>query len=206
MDSKFLQSYMLFLMLLNPFLVVVYLLELVQELDVRVFSRVLVRAGITSVAVFVVFAIVGDAIFSELLQAHFASFQIFGGVVFLVMGVRFVFSGNAALQGLRGEPEHIAGSIAMPIMIGPATVSASILAGQRLRALVGAGVILCAVATTVGAIILMKIVHDYVKPRNEKLVERYVDIAGRIAALIVGTFAVEMIMVGLQEWSNIIFE
>ena len=205
MDSDWLQSYMLFLMLLNPFLVVVYLVDLVQDLDSKVFCRVLVRGGLTSIAVFVVFALVGDAIFSELLQAHFASFQIFGGVVFLVLGVRFVFAGNAALEALRGAPEHIAGSIAMPIMIGPATVSASILAGQRLRALLGATVIVSAVATTVGVIILLKFVHDYVKPRNEKLVERYLDITGRIGALIVGTFAIEMIMVGLREWSGIIF-
>ena len=38
------------------------------------------------------------------------------------------------------------------------------------------------------------------KPRNERLIERYVEIMGRITALIIGIFAVEMIMQGLKAW------
>jgi hypothetical protein len=34
--------------------------------------------------------------------------------------------------------------------------------------------------------------------------ERYVEIAGRVMALVVGTFAIEMIMRGLETWSGII--
>ena len=52
----------------------------------------------------------------------------------------------------------------------------------------------------VGLMIVLKYLHDYVKARNEELVERYIDIAGRVTALVVGTFAIEMIMRGLAAW------
>ena len=84
------------LALLNPFLVIVYLLDVVQKLDRGTFRRVLVRAVVIAAIVFCCFAIAGDAIFSGIVQAEFASFQIFGGIVFLLIGLQFVFRGPTA--------------------------------------------------------------------------------------------------------------
>ena len=192
----------LLLMLLNPFLLVVYLLDLVQDLDLRCFSRVLLRGAAIATCVFVAFAWAGEAIFTSVLHARFASFQIFGGIVFLIIGIQFVYGGADALRSLRGKPEHVAGSIAMPMMIGPATVSASVLVGVRLPCFVAALAVGSAVAVTVVVVIGLKALHDYVRPRHEALVERYVEVAGRLAALIIGTFAVEMIMTGYLAWTT----
>ncbi len=196
----FLSSITLLLMLLNPFLLIIYLTDLVQDLDGGSFRKVLIRAGMISCAVFIAFALAGDAFFDDILQARFASFQIFGGIVFLLIGIQFVFSGHGALRKMRGAPEHIAGSIALPIMIGPGTVSASILAGSKLSAPLAAVAIALAVVITVVTILFLKHLHDFVRPRNEKLIERYLEIMGRITALVVGTFSIEMIMQGLSSW------
>lgn len=198
--SSFTKSFTLLLMLLNPFLMIVYLIDLVQDLEMRTFSRVLIRAGLISSAIFIVFALLGDTIFSRLLQARFESFQIFGGIIFLIIGIRFVFNGTEAMKGIRGRPEHIAGAIAMPIMIGPATISASILAGNSLSKGMASLAILLAVGLSVLVVIVLKRVHDFVRPRNEGLVERYIEIMGRVTALVVGTFSIEMIMQGLSSW------
>jgi hypothetical protein len=53
-------------------------------------------------------------------------------IVFLIVGINFMLKGNQAIEALRGPPEHIAGFIAMPILVGPATVSASVLMGKTL--------------------------------------------------------------------------
>ena len=132
MTQSFISSVTLLLMLLNPFLLILYLIDLVQDLDKDQFRNVLIRAGLISTSVFSIFALVGDALFEDILQARFASFQIFGGIIFLLIGIQFMFTGPSALRAIRGAPEHIAGSIALPIMIGPGTVSASVLAGSRL--------------------------------------------------------------------------
>lgn len=198
--TPFIKSFTLMLMLLNPFLMIIYLIDLVQDLESATFNRVLVRASLISSAVFVTFALLGDLIFARLLQARFESFQIFGGIIFLIIGIRFVFSGTEAMRGIRGHPEHIAGSIAMPIMIGPATISASILAGNRLPHLWAIGAIVLAVGLSVLVMVALKRIHDFVRPRNEGLVERYIEIMGRVTALVVGTFSIEMIMQGLRAW------
>ncbi len=198
--SDFFNSIALLLILLNPFLVIVYLIELVQRLNLRVFSTVLIRGGIIASAIHIIFALLGDAVFSKLLHAEFASFQIFGGIVFLVVGINFMLRGNEAIEALRGPAEHIAGSIAMPILVGPATISASVMVGQTLSPLLAVLGVLFALGICVLVIIALKILHDRIKPRQEALVQRYIEIAGRVMALIVGIYAVEMIMQGAAVW------
>ena len=149
---------------------------------------------------FIGFAATGDAFFSNLLQVRFASFQIFGGVIFLVIGVRYVLQGPEAIEQLRGEPEHVAGSIAMPFMIGPGTISASVLAGSRLPLHLSSAAVCSALLATLLGVIIIKHVHDRVKANNAPLVERYVDIVGRVSALVIGTFAVHMILSGVEAW------
>src|SRR5690606_6360041 len=130
--AQFLESMSLMIVLLNPFLMSIYLLDLIESLDDRVFMATLARGAAIATAVFCAFAAGGDAIFSDFLQVRFASFLIFGGVLFMLIGLRFALQGTATLVQLRGAPEHIAGSIAMPFMVGPGTVSASVMAGVRL--------------------------------------------------------------------------
>jgi small neutral amino acid transporter SnatA (MarC family) len=202
--DPFTKSFLLLFILLNPFLLIVYLVDLVKELEFLDFSRVLIRAAWISSGIFVIFALLGELIFENLMQAHFASFQIFGGIIFLLIGLQFVFSGPDAIKSIRGKPEHIAGAIAMPIMIGPGTVSASILAGQQLQPLWAIAAILLAVGLAVVIMLGLKKVHDIARTRHESLIERYIEVSGRIVALVIGTYSIEMIMQGLSHWLNIL--
>jgi multiple antibiotic resistance protein len=198
--TEFIKSSALLLMLLNPFLVVVYLIDVMQKLGRREFRHVLLRASIIASGVFCLFAILGDAVFSEIVQVEFASFQIFGGIVFLLIGLQFVFRGPQAIEILRGESEHLAGAIAMPVLIGPGTISASVIIGKRLDPLMACTAILFAVTISVTIMLLLKLLHDITRPRRERLVQRYIEIIGRITALYVGTVSVEMIMQGVRTW------
>lgn len=203
--NEFLNSITLLLILLNPFLVIIYLLDLVQTLNLRVFSSVLFRGSLIAVGIFVFFALLGDVVFEDLLHAEFASFQIFGGIVFLVIGINFMLKGNLAIEALRGPPELAAAPIAMPILVGPATVSASVIIGESLEPLTAVLAVITAVELSVVVMILLKVLHDWVKPRNEILVQRYTEVAGRVLAIIVGIYAIEMIMQGAATWVGRIF-
>ena len=194
------RSSALLLVLLNPFLLIIYLIDVVQKLDRDQFARVLARAGLIATAAFWLFAILGDALFSDVMQADFASFQIFGGVVFLLIGLQFVFRGPTAIEVLRGESEHLAGAIAMPILIGPGTISASVIIGKRHDAVQACGAVLAAVVISILLMVGLKALHDFVRPKRESLIQRYIEIAGRITALFVGTISVEMIMQGIRTW------
>ncbi|MBN1408198.1 MAG: MarC family protein [Calditrichaceae bacterium] len=198
--TEFLKSTTLLLVLLNPFLVIVYLIDVVQKLEKKQFRNVLIRAGLISSAVFCAFAILGDAVFADLMQAQFASFQIFGGIIFLLIGTQFVFRGPTAIEILRGESQFIAGALAMPVLIGPGTISASVVIGKRLEPVYACLAVIVSVIICLFTIALLKSLHDFVRPRRETLIERYIEIAGRITALVVGTIAIDMIMQGIRSW------
>ena len=200
MIEAFIKSTTLMFVLLNPFLMSIYLMDLMQDLDARTFFRVLTRAVVISGVVFSTFAALGDVIFADMLQVRFASFLIFGGIVFLLVGVNFVFSGSDSLRALRGKAEHVSGSIAMPFIIGPATVSASVLAGMRMPAPLAAASIALALALAVVSLVALKWILDAAHRRNEGIVNRYIDIVGRAMALVIGTLAVEMILQGVEAW------
>jgi small neutral amino acid transporter SnatA (MarC family) len=199
LETHFATALLLFA-LLNPFLMSIYLIDLITDLPRAVFVRVLVRGALVSAVVFSVFAWSGDAIFSDVVHVRFASLQGFGGISFVAVGVRFVFSGADAVRAMRGKVEHIAGSIAMPFIIGPGTVSASVVAGARLPVVDAVAVIFATLAVTVALVAAIKLAHDYLKDTNARLVDRYVEIVGRISALLIGTFAIEMIFEGVGTW------
>lgn len=199
-SSKFINSFLLLYVLLNPFLMSVYLMDLIRGLHVKIFYRVLTRGSLISVVIFILCAWGGDAIFEDVFQVRFASFLIFGGVVFIIISTRYVFQGSDAIAQIRGKPEHIAGSIAMPFMIGPGTVSASMIIGSRLNFLQSTLIILAVMISVIVSLLILKFIHDYVQKKKEELVERYIDIVGRLSALLAGTIAVDMILNGISLW------
>lgn len=193
-------AFAFFFALLNPFLLSLYLLDLITRLDAKTLSRVLRRGTFIAGIIFSLFAATGDSLFDRLLHVRFASFQIFGGVVFLLVGIRFFFQGVNALGMLSGEPEHLAGSIAMPFLIGPATISGAVLIGSELPLWAALSVIWLTMIMVVLGLLTLKYVHDHVRHRHFRLVDRYIDISGRVSALMIGTFAVEMIAKGASSW------
>jgi len=198
--TEFIKSTALLLVLLNPFLVVIYLIDMIEHLERKQFTRIIIHAGLIATVAFICFAILGDAIFSNLVHAEFASFQIFGGVIFLLIGLQFVFQGPRAIDILRGQSEHLAGAIAMPILVGPGTVSASVVIGQQLEPFLASVAVVTAVSISLAIMLLLKRAYDYFMPRKEQVIKHYVEIAGRVMALFVGTIAIEMIMRGLRTW------
>jgi len=193
---------LLLFVLLNPLLMGVYLVELIRETPLALFSRIIFRASVTSAVAFSLFAWAGDFVFTEIFQVRFSSFLIFGGILFLIIGLRMMLRGSAAIAPLQGgEPSRVAGAVALPFMIGPGTVSASVVIGQRLENISST---LIAVVLAVGAaalsLIVVKAVHDFVQTRKEELLERYLDIIGRVVAMFTGTYAIEMIARGVETW------
>lgn len=200
--TDIIRSIILLLVLLNPFLIIVYLIDIVKKKTAKEFSKILIRAGIISFIVFSLFAILGDAIFRQVFNASFASFQIFGGIIFLLTGIQFVFKGSATIESLRGESKHIAGAIAMPIFIGPGTISYSVIIGERLNKVNAILSIAITVFICVSIIMLLKYLHDKIHTKKEELIEQYIDIAGRVIALLLGTVSIELIMSGIIYWAN----
>ena len=202
--EQILRSVTMLLVLLNPFLIIVYLIDIVKKKPKDIFRQIMFRASLISSVVFCSFALLGDTIFKSVFNASFASFQIFGGVIFLLTGIQFVFKGSASIESLRGESKYVAGAIAMPIFIGPGTISYSVFIGERLNKLHAVIAIVLAVALCSTIILFLKYLHDKIQQQKEELIEQYIDIAGRVIALLIGTVSIELIMDGLDYWLKII--
>jgi multiple antibiotic resistance protein len=111
--EMFLKSSLLLFVLLNPFIMSVYLIELIKGMTFGDFARQLVRAAVISYAVFLVFAWAGESVFEDVLQVRFISFMIFGGVTFLIIGIRMILGVGAPVESLRPRGKEISGAIAM---------------------------------------------------------------------------------------------
>ncbi|MEX2493698.1 MAG: MarC family protein [Nitrospirales bacterium] len=196
----FTKTFLLFLVLLNPFTMSIYLLEVIKAFDFFRFSHLILWASFMSFIAFVSFALAGEVLFEQIFQVRFASFQIFGGITFLIIGIRLILGMGPPLEALRADSSQISGAIAMPLIVGPGTISASVLAGSRLDPLFATLCIGLALSVAILAILLFKFIHDHVLSHNEVYLQRYLGIAGRVTALFTGSFAIELIFKGIGGW------
>lgn len=197
MLTPYIHSFALFFSLLNPFLMSIYMIGMIRNSEAKVFNRALIQGCMIAFIVFVLFAWGGETIFSKYLNVRFEAFQIFGGLIFLVIGYRYVFQGADTIGEMRGAPEHLAGTIAMPFMIGPGTISAAVVTGIGLPIGGAALIIAFTLVITCSLLILMKFAHDHLRYKHAKYIDRYVDIVGRLSALLIGTIAIDMIITGV---------
>ncbi|CAM0582466.1 MarC family protein [Acinetobacter baumannii] len=197
MSSPFISTFILFFSLLNPFLMSIYMIGLIRHTETRVFNKALIQGSLIAYVVFLLFAWGGEAIFNRYLNVRFESFLIFGGLIFLVIGYRYVFQGADTIGEMRGAPEHLAGTVAMPFMIGPGTISAAVVTGMSMTLLEAAIVIALVLFVSCSVLIAMKFSHDHLRYSHAKYIDRYFDIVGRLAALLIGTIAVDMIVNGV---------
>lgn len=75
--------------------------------------------------------------------------------------------------------------------------------GTRLAVLNAAAAILVRPLLTVWLVITIKIAHDYVKEHNARIIDRYMEIVGRLSALLIGTIAVKRSLRGWGPGSGI---
>ena len=199
----FARSVLMLLVLLNPFILSIYLLEVVTTLEFREFARQLFRAMVISFVVFASFAGAGEALFESAFQVRFFAFRIFGGITFLIIGIRLIM-GVPEVADRQPKGEHVAASIAMPFIIGPGTISASVITGSRLDLGWAAAAIALAQLAALVALLAFKRIHDHILVTHEPLMHRYTEIVGRATALFAGSFAIDMILRGLEGWWELV--
>lgn len=103
-----------------------------------------------------------------------------------MIGYRYVFQGADTIGEMTGTPEHVAG-----------TISAAVVTGMHMSILEAAAIIALVLLLTCSMLIVMKFLHVHLRYKTCKI-DRYFDIVGRLAALIIGTIAVDMIVTGVK--------
>ncbi len=187
-----------FLAILNPFALCLYMVGVVEDLDMRSFVRVLLGASVISVVAFWVCALAGDSLLGGVLGIRPAAMRIFGGIIFFVVGYNYVLRGFRATEMLRGRVEELPSAIALPYMIGAGTITQAILVGKQHVWWEAMLVLLIGMAVTFVVLVGFKVVHDGVQKRNEAVFERYVNILARLNGLLIGAISTEMVVSSLH--------
>ena len=114
-----------------------------------------------------------------------------------MIGYRFVFPGAETIGEMRVAPEHLTGTVTMPFMIGSGTISAAVVTGMSMSIGEAALIIAFTLFLTCSVLIIMKLSHEHLKSSHAKYIDRSFDIVGRLAALLIGTIAIDMIVTGV---------
>lgn len=187
------------LIILNPFSQVLYLRELFDKMKLRAFFSVHLWATAYSLTIFVLFAIVGKPILTDLFQIRLGSLRVFGGMINLYVAYRYITAGEGSTQLFQGELSDLAPRIALPYMVGPAMLWVSILIGEVHGPIAGTGIIAGVLAINMVFVMAAYGLFRRAEEDRETAFTKFFAMFMRIMALFVGAVGVEMVVGGLQE-------
>lgn len=126
MDIKlFFSAFFAFLALVNPIQKLFVVFSLQDKYSSAELKRIVIRATLTALGILVLFLFLGDAILTYIFNLHIYAFQVTCGVVLFYNG--FVGLQKGAFLSIDKETrmeDIIAVPIAVPMIAGPATITA----------------------------------------------------------------------------------
>lgn len=198
-SDKMLSYILAFLVMLNPLALFVYVKNVREELSDRDYYKVLLKANIISFVIYVFFAVFGATLFNKVFNIEFESFRIFGGIVLLSLALVIIIQGRRSVVTLKGSLDDIAGEVAIPFMVGPGTISVSIIVGNDFDPL--SSIFIIGVAMAVGYVIVLtlsimrkRLLHEHARKTFDKKLGTYL----RLNGFFIGAIGVNMIITGIN--------
>jgi multiple antibiotic resistance protein len=189
-----------FLILLNPFALFIYLNSLYNDLGRKDFSIVLFKASLISGGFYLFFAFTGDYIFINFFNVRFDSFRLFGGIVILIYSLIFIIQGKKSFFTLKGSLDDLASEIALPFMVGAASVAHSILIGQIYNKFLTFSIITATmVINFITILLLIEIKYRLIKKKYRITFDKFLTILLRINGFFVGSIGIEMILKSIEK-------
>ncbi len=174
---------------IDPLGVLPFYISFVDHLEKQERKKILREAIITVFSVGVVFVFAGRAVL-HFLGVTLSDFRIAGGIILLVLAIIDLFFGDKE----RRKPQEGIGvvPIGIPLILGPAALTSLLLLVPE------HGKIESFVAF-IGIIGLVWIVFNFYKPIIKMLGNGFLKVFSKIMTLLLATFAVMMIRVGIIE-------
>lgn len=191
--------FILMLIILNPFAQVLYLRQLIDELPLRTFAPIHLRATFYSYVIFVIFALFGEPILYDLFQIRLGSLRVFGGLINLYVSYRYIAVGEGSTLLFRGNLADLAPNITLPYMVGPGMLWAAILMGETWGVTGAALAIAGVLAANAAFVFCAHALFSRAEENRETAFTKYFAVLMRIMALFVGAIGVEMVVGGLQD-------
>ncbi len=189
-----------FLVLLNPFALFMYLNPVAKELNRQDFFFLLIKAGSLSLFIFLLAVLFGKTMFENLLFVDFASFKVFGGIVIIAYALTFIIQGKKSFFILKGNLDDLAAEIALPFMVGAATVSLCIIIGSRFDFFQAAGIIALTMGIHISLVFfLFALKYIFLKEKMRVAFDKITGMLLRLNGFIVGAIGMNLIASGIKE-------
>jgi len=187
-----------FLIMINPFAQVLYLKSVIDDLDVKTFSLIYAKASIISFAIYVIFALIGDEIFTQFFKIRFESFKIFGGIIIFAYAFSFIMYGAKSMIQTKENLDDLASEIALPFMVGSGTLYLSILIGRSASSFgVILGTIFSIILLNYSLVWLFVFIKDQFRRRQQIAFDKYMGIFMRLNGFFMGAIGIHMILDGI---------
>jgi small neutral amino acid transporter SnatA (MarC family) len=188
-----------FIVMINPFALFFYLTPVMDELDKKKFRYVLIKATLISLLIFVAFLVIGDILFTEIIQINFESFRIFGGIVIFSYAYHYIVKGHKALLIVKENLDDLASEIALPFMVGAGTISLTILMRHEYTLVTSLILLLISLSISMFTVLMLKFMKDQFSKRRLRVAyEKNMAILVRLNSFFVGAIGIDLIITGIQ--------
>jgi len=186
--------------MINPFALFLYLRPVMIDLKPDRFRRVMLRASLISLVMFLIFVGTGNTLFTEILNVRFHSFRLFGGIVIFSFAYLFIVKGEAALIQTREDLTELASGIALPFMVGAGTISLATLMGNQLGFWRAALALIIILVVNFGIIMTLKLIREEIpRPGFQVAFDKVMAIFLRVNGFLLGAIGVDMIVTSASE-------
>ncbi|MDX9769913.1 MAG: MarC family protein [Tenuifilaceae bacterium] len=196
MDYKLLMGcFVAFVALVNPFQKVFVVTSLQQQFDVRTTRSISVKATFTAFAILLFFLLVGNVVFNYVFRIELFAFQITCGVVLFYNGINGLQKGMfIKLDNNMTMKDIVTVPIALPMIAGPATITAAV----TFPAEFGKLFTIISMVAALGINLIFMLYANVIG----KVMARYnmMNPLIRIFGLIVATIGVQMVFNGLKSF------
>jgi multiple antibiotic resistance protein len=188
----------LFLVLLNPFAMFIFLQPVIRKISTKDLMILLARASLVSFIIFSIFAVSGDFFFQKILQVQFDSFRIFGGLVITYLSFIMIVNGKKSIIAYNEDHSIVSSEIVMPLMVGAGTILLSVIMGKRFGRVDTIVALALVISITYALIVILTLLRKKIVTKFEKSFDKNMDTALRLIAFFAGTIGLDMVLVGLQ--------
>lgn len=182
--------------MLNPFALFMYLQPIMKELRTGTFLKVFFKASLISLAIYLVFALTGTYVFENVFHIHFEAFRIFGGIVIASFALLFIVQGKKSFVTMKGDLDELASEIALPFMVGAATIALSILIGERSSSMESLFVLTTVIVVNYLLIMGLMFLRLYLPKKFKVAFDKNMEILLRLNGFFVGAIGLNMIISG----------
>lgn len=186
------------LVMLNPFALFLYQLDIIRELSKKDFAKLFYKASATAFFLLGIFLMAGNMIFQDVFQVPVGTFRIFGGVIVLSYSIIFLMSAEKTLIKVRKTMDDTAAEIAMPFMIGAGTISVIILVNHEYSIYKGLIILMAALILNFLIVLSLVLIRDFINKKiNRVAFDKIMQLCLHLNGFFIGAIGIDIIRQGL---------